>query len=479
MSRSSRWLLLVLLAFTGLAAAAPPRPPEGPVAVMPFRNLNGDPALDWLGRGMTETLVSDLRASGKLQVVEREQLDRVLSELERQERLAPSVPTAARVGRLVGARTMVLGSVQRAGRQVRINARFISVETGEVLGTAKVTGLLERVFTLQDEVVARLLGTPPRPASSRPTGAAAVRAYERYGRALASASDDERARLLREALAESPGFPYAQEELTRLERRLAEHARKAKPARDAREAELRAIVDDASRPPEERSAAALRLLDAHSQRGRWSALVRDAEHLRRLELPPHQGQLPAEEAAWRRIDALQRLEQWDAVMKEAEAFLQQYPASARAPMADTTLRNTAILRAAHERQRRDMHAKLAALEAETAREVARLEQRGEPTAHVRRERDYQRCSAPAVERFHAESLPACRAYYEAWSPGTTPREKAGARNARAAELIALVALRRYAEVRERFAAFQAADPEGVTESNAGSFLLGIPPEEED
>lgn len=475
----SRWPLLLLLAFASLAAAAPPAPPQGPVAVMPFRNLNGDPALDWLGRGMAETLVSDLRASGKLQVVEREQLDRVLSELEHPERQSPTGSTATRVGRLVGARTLVLGSFQRAGRQVRINARFIAVETGEVLGTAKATGLMERVFTVQDEVVARLLGTPARPASSRPTGPAAVRAYERYGRAVASASDEERARLLRESLAESPGFPYAQEELARLERRLAEHARKARPARDAREAELRALVDDTARPAEERASAALRLLDALSRRGRWSALVREAERLTRLELPPYQGRLPAEEAAWRRVHALRELEEWAPMMEGGEAFLRKYPGSAHAPLVDNMLRTSAILRAAHERQRRDMQAALAALEQEAAKELARLEQRGASTEAVRLERDYKRCMSPAAGRFHAEAAVACRAYADTWSPGDTERERILLRNVRTAEITALVALRRYAEARERFAAFQAIDPEGVKASSAGSSLLAIPPEEEE
>ncbi|HZI15542.1 MAG TPA: FlgO family outer membrane protein [Myxococcus sp.] len=474
MSAILRWPLLLLLVFASLAAAAPP---QGPVAVMPFRNLNGDPTLDWLGRGMAETLVSDLRASGKLQVVEREQLDRVLSELERQERQAPSDATAARVGRLVGARTLVLGSFQRAGRQVRINARFIAVETGEVLGTAKATGPMERVFPLQDEVVARLLGTPPRPASGRPTGAAVVRAYERYGRALSSPSEEERARLLREALAESPGFPYAQAELARLEQRLQEHARKARPARDAREAELRALVDDTARPAEERSAAALRLLDTLSQRGRWSALLRDAEHLARLELPPYQGRLPAEEAAWRRVDALRQREEWGPVMEAGEAFLRKYPGSPHAPLVDSVLRSTAIIRAAHEQQRRELQSALAAMEQEAAKELARLEQQGAPTEAGRRDRDEERCTTPAAGRFHAEAAVACRAYSEAWSPGSTERERAAVRNARVSEIAALVALRRYAEARERFAAFQAADPEGLKASNAGSLLLAIPPDE--
>ena len=191
--------------------------------------------------------------------------------------------------------------------------------------------------------------------------------------------------------------------------------------------------------------------------------------------PP--GRLPAEEAAWRRVDALRQREEWGPVMEAGEAFLRKYPGSPHAPLVDSVLRSTAIIRAAHEQQRRELQSALAAMEQEAAKELARLEQQGAPTEAVRRDRDEERCTAPAAGRFHAEAAVACRAYSEAWSPGSTERERAAVRDARVSEIAALVALRRYAEARERFAAFQAADPEGLKASNAGSLLLAIPPDE--
>ncbi len=465
---------LLALLLTGLAATPPPVPAQGPVAVMPFRNLNTEPELDWLGRGMAETLVSDLRASGRLRVVEREQLAPLLAELTSREQGELTESTAARVGRMVGARTLVLGSYQRSGRQVRINARFISVETGEVLGTAKATGALDRIFTLQDEVVARLLGTPVPPGAKRPSGPAAVRAYERYGRALASTSDDERARLLREALAESPGFSYAQEELSRLERRLADYARQARPFQDAREAELRAVFDDTGRPGTERSAAALGLLDVYDSQGRWRSLARHAERTFLLDLPRHGGRLPAEDAGWAWIRALGNLGSHAKQVEACEAFLRRFPESSLAPSVDMLVRATAARLASDERERRDMWDSLKKLEEKLEQKRVELERRGEPTRLLRWELADEHCHEPAIAQFHDVSVVTCRAFHEAWSPGTTPAERNAVREAWTSEILALIGLRRYAEARERLAAFRTADPEAERDSLARAAILRIP-----
>lgn len=143
------------------AAALPARAvSEGPVAAMPFKNLNSDPALEWLRVGMAETLVSDIRRGGKMKVVERDQVDRALAEIALQGAHGTDASTAARVGRMVGARVIVLGAFQKAGKNLRITARSVEVETGLVLEAAKVTGPMESVLSLQDEIAARLLGEP-------------------------------------------------------------------------------------------------------------------------------------------------------------------------------------------------------------------------------------------------------------------------------------------------------------------------------
>jgi len=468
-----RWLLLLFACSHVVLAAEPTKPPPGPAAVMPFRNLNSDTSLDWLARGMTETLISDLRASGRIQLVEREQLDAALAELDLQERQQSTESTAVRVGRLVGARTVVLGSIQRAEQQVRINARFIDVETGVVLDTAKVTGPVDRIFALQDQVASRLLGSPVKPRVKRPSGREAVLALETYGRALAAPTEDERAWLLRATLAGSPSFEYAREELSRLEKRLAEHSLRATPAREAADAELRATMMDPKRPSEERSSAALRLLDANYARGRWRTLVQDTERVLPMGLSLYQLRLPAETASWFRFIALGKLEQWEAERDAGDTFLRTYPQSLLADAVDGMMRASALDRAADEQFAKAMNERLAAEELQFAQRIEELERKGKPTASVRMERDYNRCSEPAIHQVDAQAQRFCRTYYEAWGGGASSIEQVYARNARESEIAALVRMRRYNDARERLAAYRAVDPEGEKVSVARILVVNI------
>ncbi|GEN12809.1 TolB amino-terminal domain-containing protein [Myxococcus fulvus] len=477
----ARALLLLLLCAQTTLAATPSKPPPGPAAVMPFRNLNGDTSMDWLARGMTETLISDLRASGRVQVVEREQLEAALAELNAQERQQLTESSAVRVGRLVGARTLVLGSIQRADQQVRINARFIDVETGVVLDTAKVTGPLERIFALQDEVCGRLLREPVKPRAGRPSGKAAVLALETYGRAMATTSPDERAWLLRATLAGSPDFAYAQEELSRMDQRLAELARKVEPEVKDEESRLRVVLEDLKRPADERSAAALQLLNLTRARGRWRTLIRDSERILALDLPEHLGRRPSEEASLYRFQAFGYLDDWDAQRVAGEDFLRRWPLSPMAAYVDLMLRTTASNVAAGQWAFEKMRADLATEEQAAALRITALEKKGQPTQEEHRKIAIRRCLEHNNHpRFRVHALAPCRTYYETWSASaTTPAQKNDLRYAREAELTSLVGLRRYAEARERLAAFRQEDPDGERISHARATVLNIGAHEEE
>ncbi|QSQ15678.1 FlgO family outer membrane protein [Myxococcus landrumensis] len=466
-------LLLLVLPLHFALGAAPSRPPPGPVAVMPFRNLNDDAALNWLARGLAETLVSDLRASGTLVMVEREQLDAAVAELKLQAETLTTESSAVRVGRLVGARTIVIGSIQRAKDTLRINARFIDVETGTVLDTAKVTGPEERVFSLQDEVAARLLGAPVKPRAKRPAGHQAVRTLETYGRALETRSDDERAALLRATLSTTPSFEYARDELRRQEERLAELAQRAAPQREAMDASLRASIQDPALPLEQRSLAALNLLKLSHSRARWRTLLQDADRILLLGLPDYHGQLPAESAAFARIVALEGLQDGDAMFEAGDTFLRTYPHGAMATAVDRLMRGAALARAEYERAVREAREEILQFERKAADKLADLERRGLPTTEVRRELDNERCTAFGRRDLREHVLRPCRAYYETWGPGVEFLEKHSAREAREAELNALISLRRFTEARERLAAFRAADPEGERESYTRTRVLTI------
>lgn len=437
---------LVLLAARSPAA---PFPVEGPVAVMPFKNLNQDASLEWLRLGIAETLLSDLRTSGRVRVVEREQLDRALTELALQEVRGTEESTAARAGKLVGARTVVLGSYQRAGKQVRLNARFVAVETGLVLGTAKVTGPLEGIFALQDGLVARLLGeegATPRP--PRRTGPRVVRAYELYGRALANPSPAERVGLLREAVKEEPGFTYAREDLERLEARLREHRRATEVASHGKLEELRATFCDAARPAEVRESAAYQFLIQRDTARHWWALLREAEAMARLGLPGRSSDSVRGYALRFLALAHAGLRHRELAIQVNERLLLELPGSTHAPVAQ--LEVSRLLAELREMQRgREAFAATLAQKEDAFTKHSHEPFWAPPGPDQLRPLERDRCRL-RVEHFQfEESLPMCRAFIERWGEHTDYNTLVDVVVARRLEAIALAELGRFSEARAR------------------------------
>ena len=112
------------------------------VAVMPFANISGRPADDWVGIGIAETVTTDIEQLGGLTVVGREALLDVLNDRD--------------LARELGASWIVAGAFQRLGDQLRITARIVDVETGAARESVKVDGRVDEMFTLQDQVVTQL-----------------------------------------------------------------------------------------------------------------------------------------------------------------------------------------------------------------------------------------------------------------------------------------------------------------------------------
>lgn len=319
-------------AFLALLLGAPApmaaqRPVAQPVAVMPFKNLNTDTTLDWLKVGMAETMVSDLRKTGKVRVVEREQIDRALGEILLQGQRGTDEGDAAKVGRLVGAKTVVLGSFQQAQKQVRITARFVSVESGEVLDTAKTTGPIDRIFALQDEVVDRLLGAPP-PRPKRKTTPKAVEAYKLYSMSLVTSSDAEKVDYLRRSLEQDPELTYALDDLAALEQRIAAYRSAREGLLPGQDLVLWQRVTDPKLTPYERALAADNMLQVRLDERRYRALRADAEKLLAMDLPappPGTTAPPHDAALYALFLALDALRERDRAVQTGEQYLKRFP----------------------------------------------------------------------------------------------------------------------------------------------------------
>ena len=122
------------------------------VAVMPFFNVSGDPADEWIGAGIAEIVTADLARLGLVSIAGREA---VLGRSHQQgQDVGEGDETVAReLGRSLGVSWVVAGGLQRVGNLLRITARVVEVETGAVSQTVKIDGGLDELFALQDRIV--------------------------------------------------------------------------------------------------------------------------------------------------------------------------------------------------------------------------------------------------------------------------------------------------------------------------------------
>jgi TolB-like protein len=121
--------------------ALPDRPS---IAVLPFTNMSGDPARDYFADGMTEDIISELSGIRWLFVIARN------STFTYKGRAVD----VKQVGRDLGVRYALEGSVREADGRVRISAQLIDATTGAHLWAGRFDEKLENIFDLQDRVTA-------------------------------------------------------------------------------------------------------------------------------------------------------------------------------------------------------------------------------------------------------------------------------------------------------------------------------------
>jgi len=127
------------------------------LAVLRFNNNTGDESVDWLGAGIAETLTTELAASGKFRVIEKEQIDKVIGELKFELSGLVDPSTAQEIGNILGVEYVILGSYQKISDVYRIMARKVETKSGEVQTTTTVTGPEAEIFDLQEKLAHKML----------------------------------------------------------------------------------------------------------------------------------------------------------------------------------------------------------------------------------------------------------------------------------------------------------------------------------
>src|SRR6266702_6808521 len=133
----------------GTQASAPLALPDKPsVAVLPFSNLSGTTAQDYFADGMVEDIVAGLSRIKWLFVVARNSSFAYKGK----------EVDVKRVGRELGVRYLLQGSLRNDGNRVRISAQMIEAETAGNLWTERFDRPLDDIFALQDEIALNVVG---------------------------------------------------------------------------------------------------------------------------------------------------------------------------------------------------------------------------------------------------------------------------------------------------------------------------------
>jgi TolB-like protein/Tfp pilus assembly protein PilF len=166
----------------GTEASAPRLPDKPSIAVMPFANLSGDPAQDYFTDGMVEDIITGLCRMGWLFVIARN------SSFTYKGRAVD----VKQVGRELGVRYVLEGSLRKAANRIRITTQLIDASTAAHISAERFDGTLDDVFDLQDQVTASVVGAiAPKleraeiaRAKRKPTDS--LDAYDYYLRGLAA-----------------------------------------------------------------------------------------------------------------------------------------------------------------------------------------------------------------------------------------------------------------------------------------------------
>ncbi|MCF8131296.1 MAG: tetratricopeptide repeat protein, partial [Deltaproteobacteria bacterium] len=124
-----------------------PVPAKPSIAVLPFTNLSGDPSEDYLSDGITEQIITALAKTPKMRVIARNS-----------SYIFKNKPTKVQeIGRELGVRYVLEGSVQKSGDRIRITAQLIDAAKGHHLWAESYERDMKDLFSLQDDVTKQVI----------------------------------------------------------------------------------------------------------------------------------------------------------------------------------------------------------------------------------------------------------------------------------------------------------------------------------
>jgi len=228
-TRKMKALLCVWCALVGLAGVQPVAA-QGFVGsgerqmVVPFENASGSARVYWLAEASAVLLTDDLTALGA-SALSRD--DRLLA--FEQLSVPPSSPlshaTIIRIGQIVGASQVVVGSYMLTGETLTVRARAIGLESGRLLPEVSESAPLTDIFQIYERIARRLLPDSVVATETMEQGRPPLTAFEQYIKGLLAQSPSAKISFFSQALRLSPAFQRARLGLWEVHTAQSEHQR--------------------------------------------------------------------------------------------------------------------------------------------------------------------------------------------------------------------------------------------------------------
>jgi len=221
MQRTLRTIFFALLALSACAArTAVAQTPGTRILVVPFDNAKAEPRFQWLGEAAAVLLSDDLRAGGQPAFARSERV-RAFEQLYLPISGFLSRATIIKVGQLVGAGQVVVGSFSVEGTALSVTARSIRLDAGRLQPEVTERGDLNELFRIFERLAARIAQRTPRSSS---TGHPPLDAFENYIKGLLAENPVSQATFLEAALRGHPEFDRAKLALWEVRAEQADHA---------------------------------------------------------------------------------------------------------------------------------------------------------------------------------------------------------------------------------------------------------------
>jgi TolB-like protein len=136
------------------------------VAISDFKTLGGTNEMQWLGSSCAEAIITKITKSHSVRIVEREYLNKILDELKLKSSGMMDDKSAVEAGQLIGAKYFIFGSASNMNDKLVLRTRTVNVSTSEIVETQEVTGNLNDIFALQNDLANKISNDPTLGSSS-------------------------------------------------------------------------------------------------------------------------------------------------------------------------------------------------------------------------------------------------------------------------------------------------------------------------